>query len=59
MYKCFRLTKGMDLKAEIERYAIDNKISGVIISSVGCLDWVVIRLAGGKSIVTKEGNFEI
>ncbi len=59
MYKCFRFTKGMDLKAEIEKYAIDNKVSGVILSSVGCLDQLVIRLADGKSILKKEGQFEI
>lgn len=59
MYKCFRFTKGMDLKAEIEKYAIDNKVSGVILSSVGCLNQLVIRLADGKSILKKEGQFEI
>ena len=59
MYKCFRLTKGMDLKGEIEKYAIDNKVSGTIISSVGCLTSLVIRLAGGESILKKDGNFEI
>lgn len=59
MYKCFRLTKGMDLKGEIEKYAIDNKVSGTIISSVGCLTSLVIRLADGESILKKDGNFEI
>ena len=59
MYKCFRLTKGMDLKEEIEKYAINNNISGAIISSVGCLNKLVIRLADGKSILEKDGNFEI
>ena len=59
MYKCFRLTKGMDLKKEIEKYAIDNKVSGTIISSVGCLTSLVIRLADGESILKKDGNFEI
>ena len=59
MYKCFRLTKGMDLKGEIEKYTIDNKVSGTIISSVGCLTSLVIRLADGESILKKDGNFEI
>ena len=59
MYKCFRLTKGMDLKKEIEKYAIDNKISGTVVSSVGCLTSLVIRLADGESILKKDGNFEI
>ena len=59
MYKCFRLTKGMDLKEEIEKYSINNSISGVLISSVGCLNKLVIRLADGESILKKDGNFEI
>ena len=59
MYKCFRFTKGMDLKEEIEKYSINNNISGVIISSVGCLNKLVIRLADGESILKKDGNFEI
>ena len=59
MYKCFRLTKGMDLKKEIERYAIDYKASGVVLSLVGCLNKLTIRLADGKSILEKDGMFEI
>lgn len=59
MYHCFRLTKGMDLKKEIEEYATNNKVSGVILCSVGCLSKLVIRLADGKSILEKEGMFEI
>lgn len=59
MYKCFRLTKGMDLKREIEQYTIDNKISGVILSSVGSLNKLVVRLAEGKNILEKDGYFEI
>ena len=59
MYKCFRLTKGMDLKEEIEKYSTNNNISGVLISSVGCLNKLVIRLADGESILKKDGNFEI
>ena len=59
MYNCFRLTKGMDLKKEIEEYTINNKVSGVILCSVGCLSKLVIRLADGKSILEKEGMFEI
>ena len=59
MYKCFRFKTGMDLKEEIEKYSINNNISGVIISSVGCLNKLVIRLADGESILKKDGNFEI
>ena len=59
MYHCFRLTKEMDLKKEIEKYVINNKISGVILCAVGCLSKLTIRLADGKSILEKEGMFEI
>jgi predicted DNA-binding protein with PD1-like motif len=59
MYHSFRLTKGMDLKKEIETYAINNKVSGIILCSVGCLSKLTIRLADGKSILEKEGMFEI
>ncbi len=59
MYKCFRLIKGMDLKEEIEKYAIDNNVSGVVICSVGCLSKLVIRLADGESILEQDGMFEI
>ena len=48
MYHCFRLTQGSDLKKEIEEYAIKNKISGVILCSVGCLSKLTIRLADAK-----------
>lgn len=59
MYHCFRLTEGADLKKEIETYAIKNKISGVILCTVGCLKKLTLRLADGKSILEKEGRFEI
>ena len=59
MYKTFRLTRGMDLKREIEKYVIDNEISGVILSSVGSISKLTIRLADGKSILEKEEDFEI
>lgn len=59
MYHCFRLRKGMDLKKEIETYTIKNKMSGIIICCVGCLNKLTIRLADGKSILEKEGQFEI
>ena len=48
MYHSFRLTKGMDLKKEIETYAINNKVSGIILCSVGCLSKLTIRLADEK-----------
>ena len=34
----FRLTKGQDLKVELEKYVQDNNIkAGIIVSCVGCL----------------------
>lgn len=59
MYHCFRLRKGMDLKKEIESYTIKHKLSGVILSAVGCLDKLTIRLADGESILEQDGRFEI
>lgn len=59
MYHSFRLTKGKDLKKEIESYVINNKVSGAILSGVGCLSKLTIRLADGKSILEKAGMFEI
>lgn len=55
-----RLTKGMDLKKSIEQIALDNNFSAsVVISSVGCLDKAVIRMAGGKEIKMYNQDFEI
>ena len=59
MYYCFRLKKGMDLKKEIEDFAIQNKLSGVILCCVGCLSKLNIRLADGESVLEKDGQFEI
>ena len=59
MYQCFRLTNGSDLKKEIESYAINNKISGIILCSVGSLSKLTIRLADGETILKKEGMVEI
>jgi len=59
MYKCFRLTRGMDLKKEIESYVIDNDISGVILCAVGSLSKINIRLASATTNLEKEGMYEI
>ncbi len=59
MYHCFRLRKGNDLKKELENFAIKNNISGVILSCVGCLDKLNIRLAEANDYLVKEGAFEI
>lgn len=55
-----RLTYGMDLKEEIEKYTIENNISaGCILSAVGCLNKLVLRTAGAKSVEEIEDDFEI
>ncbi len=55
-----RLTYGMDLKEEIEKFAKENNIqAGCIVSAVGCLNKLVLRTAGAKSIETIENDFEI
>lgn len=58
MYYCFRLVKGDDLK-KIENYVIENKISGVILSAVGCLSQLHIRLADGKRILNRIGQLKL
>lgn len=55
-----RLTYGMDLKEEIEKFAKGHNIqAGCILSAVGCLNKLVLRTAGAKSIETIEDDFEI
>lgn len=60
MYHAFGLTKGADLKQEIIKYAtLHNIKAGVVISSVGCLSHLNIRLAGAKSTLERTEPFEI
>lgn len=59
MHIAFRLKKGMDLKKEIEEYSLKNKISGVVTCCVGSLSKLTIRLGDGKTILEKDGQFEI
>ncbi len=59
MYHCFRLTAGMDLKKEIESYAIKNNLSGVVLSCVGSLQHIKVRLAEGADFLEKTDHFEI
>lgn len=55
-----RLTYGMDLKEEIEKFAKERNIqAGCIASAVGCLNKLVLRTAGAKSVETIEDDFEI
>lgn len=52
-----RLKSGNDLKKEIEKAC--NNSTGVILSGVGCLRNLNIRLAGGKDYLSKKDDFEI
>ena len=56
----FRLTKGQDLKKELEKYVENKKIkAGVIVSCVGCLYEAVIRNASGKDCIRINKDLEI
>ena len=56
----FRLTKGQDLKYELENYVKEKGIkAGVILSCVGCLSEAVIRNAGGKDCIEIHKDVEI
>ena len=60
MFYVKRLTKGDDLKKEIEQLFYENKLSAaVILSGVGCLNHVEIRLAKGKDYFIKDDDYEI
>lgn len=56
----FRLKCGDKLKESIQQYCIDNQISSaVILTCVGSLKYVHIRLANAKNFLDKEEYFEI
>ncbi|MCA9325118.1 DNA-binding protein [Candidatus Saccharibacteria bacterium] len=59
-----RLTKGMDLKKEIEAMVLEHDLpSATVASAVGSLTKLVVRMAGAKpdqqDIRTIEDHFEI
>ena len=60
MYHCFRLTRGQDLYAEIERYAKEHHIAaGAVVSAVGCVYRWELRDATGVRIRFGEEDIEI
>lgn len=60
MYHVFRLTKGQDLMVSINNYLQDNNIkAGILLSCVGCVYQLTIRLADGESQMSVSDNFEI
>lgn len=55
-----RLTPGQDLRCEIEQHATQAGVrAGCIVSLVGNLTKVVLRMADGKTIKEWEGTYEI
>lgn len=55
-----RLKKNSDLKEEIERICIENSIdTAVVLSAVGCVSKVHIRLAKALEELEVEDGFEI
>lgn len=60
MNHAFRLVRGNDLKKEIMDYCQKENIeAGVIVSAVGSLKHLHIRLAEAKDYIDKEENYEI
>lgn len=60
MNHAIRLTKGSDLKKEIVKYCENQKINaGAIISGVGSLNHLHIRLAEAKEYIDREEHYEI
>lgn len=57
-FEVFRLKNGQDLKEELSSYS-QTDFSFVVLSSVGSLSKLHIRLAGAKDYLLEEGNFEI
>ena len=56
----FRLKYGQDLKFEIENYCKENKINtAIILSGVGCVYEMKIRLAKAKSFLHESNDYEI
>ncbi len=60
MNHAFRLVRGDDLKKEIINYCKNNNIeAGVIVSAVGCIKHLHIRLAEAKDYIDNEECYEI
>lgn len=60
MYLVKRLVKGQDLKKEIEDLIKENNISSAyVVSAVGCISNLHIRLAKGQTFLENEADYEI
>ena len=55
-----RLVEGNDLRDSIEQYCKECKIaSGCIVSCVGCVKELKLRMAGGKTFLHQVKDYEI
>ncbi|PIP53256.1 hypothetical protein COX08_02065 [Candidatus Beckwithbacteria bacterium CG23_combo_of_CG06-09_8_20_14_all_34_8] len=55
-----RFLPGQDLRKEIEKLVVENKIkAAVILSAVGSLSKANLRLAGAKESKTWDGDLEV
>lgn len=60
MNHAFRLIRGNDIKKEIITYCQKKNIeAGVIVSAVGCIKHLHIRLAEANDYIDKDENYEI
>lgn len=56
----FRLTPGMDLRKEIDKFVVDKDIkAGCIVTCVGNLQEAILRMADAEIVREYEGSFEI
>ncbi len=56
----FRLTPGMDLRKEIDKFVADKDIkAGCIVTCVGNLQKTILRMADAEIIREYDGSFEI
>ena len=54
-----RLTNGMDLKNEIEQFCKDKNMSACMVTCVGCVKELKLRMAGGKTYIHQHKDYEI
>ncbi len=56
----FRLKEGEDLRKGIEEFAQkENALSGAVISAVGCLKEISVRLAGAEDSLHDKADYEV
>lgn len=56
----FRLSPNKDLRIELDKFVKSKRIkAAAILTCVGNLKKVVLRMAGGKDVKTLSGSFEI